>query len=137
MSNHHSAKITLKENDLKTIADILRNTFEPQITAMISSIVKGVLDGLTSHVKVVEKENESLKTRVAFLEAKSDAAEQYSRRNCLRIAGVPENATENTDTYVVKLERAIEADVNIDDIERSHRVGKPRSFGRSSDLYLM
>ena len=139
MSNHHSAKITLKENDLKTIADILRNTFEPQITAMISSIVKGVLDGLTSHVKAVEKENESLRTRVAFLEAKSDAAEQYSRRkrNCLRIAGVPENATENTDTYVVELERAIEADVSIDDIERSHRVGKPRSFGRSSDLYLM
>ena len=130
------SQITLKENDLKTIADILRNTFEPQITAMISSIVKGVLDGLTSHVKAVEKENESLRTRVAFLEAKSDAAEQYSRRNCLRIAGVPENATENTDTYVVELARAIEADVSIDDIERSHRVGKPRSFGRPRDMIV-
>ena len=97
------SQITLKENDLKTIADILRNTFEPQVTAMISSIVKGVLDGLTSHVKAVEKENDSLRTRVAFLEAKSDAAEQYSRRNCLRIAGVSENATENTDSYVVEL----------------------------------
>ena len=130
------SQITLKENDLKTIADILRNTFEPQITAMISFIVKGVLDGLTSHVKAVEKENESLRTRVAFLEAKSDAAEQYSRRNCLRIAGVPENATENTDMYVVELARAIEADVSIDDIERSHHVGKPRSFGRPRDMIV-
>lgn len=130
------SQITLKENDLKTIADILRNTFEPQITAMIGSIVKGVLDGLTSHVKAVEKENESLKTRVALLEAKSDAAEQYSRRNSLRITGVPENATENTDTYVVELARALEADVSTDDIERSHRVGKPRSFGRPRDIIV-
>ena len=130
------SQITLKENDLKTIADILRNTFEPQVTAIISSIVKGVLDGLMSHVKAVENENESLRTRVAFLEAKSDAAEQYSRSNCLRIAGVLENATENTDTYVVEVARAIQADVSIDDIKRSHRVDKTRSFGRPQDMIV-
>ena len=32
--------------------------------------------------------------------------------------------------------RAIEADVSIDDIERSHRVGKPRSFGRPRDMIV-
>ena len=58
---------------------------------MASSIVTGVLEGLQTKVATLEKENQDLRDRVEKLEAKADAAEQYSRRNCLRIAGVPED----------------------------------------------
>ena len=67
------------------------------IKTMIQPIVDGVLSGLQAKISVLETENsslkaenEALKTRVSVLEFKSDEAEQYSRRNCLRISGIKE-----------------------------------------------
>ena len=68
--------------------------------------------------------NNELKSRIATLKTKTDAAEQYSHRICLRIVGVPEptsGQTENTDDYVIKLTHDLGVDVNLNDIERSHR----------------
>ena len=86
-------------------------------------------------VSKLEKENKDLRERVEKLEAKADAAEQYSRRNCLRIAGVPENQAADTDGYVLDLSRAIGAEIALTDIERSHRVGRP-SAGRTRDIIV-
>ena len=122
--------ITLKENDLKTIAEILHSSFETNITQMINNIISGVVDGLKATISSLEKENRLLRTRVASLEAKVDEAEQYSRRNFLRVAGVPEHSSENTDDYIVDMAKAIGADISVNDIERSHRVGRPRTPGR-------
>lgn len=128
--------ITLKDTDIQTIAGILRETFAPQLTEMVNTIVSGVVEGLNLTIQSLQKENRGLKARVELLEAKVDAAEQYSRRNCLRIAGVPENQSENTDVYVIDLTRAIDAEVTLDDIERSHRVGKRRDSGRPRDIIV-
>ena len=127
--------ITLKEADLKTIAGILKETFEPNISELTKSIVNGVLDGLTSTIVSLQKENSELRARVSALEAKADAAEQYSRRNCLRVAGVKEDTSENTDVLVIDMSRAIGAEISLDDIERSHRVGEPR-IGRPRDIIV-
>ena len=127
--------ISLKEADLSTIATVIKQSFEPQIKEMISSIVEGVVSGLNSTIASLRQENAELKARIEMLENRAEAAEQYSLRNCLRIAGVPENPSENTDVYVIDLSRAIEAEVNLDDIERSHRVGKPRNAGRPRDTH--
>ena len=122
-----TANVTLKESDLKTIANVLKEAFDPKLTEMVNSIVTGVIEGLQLQIKKLQKENKDLLERVAKLEIRADVAEQYSRRNCLRIAGVPENEAEDTDTYMIDLSKAIGADVTLDDIERSHRVGKPPS----------
>ena len=127
--------ITLKEADLTTIAGILNDTFEPTISEMNKSIVDGVLAGLTSTIQSLQKEKAELKKRVSVLEAKADAAEQYSRRNCLRVAGVKENNSENTDVYVIDMARAIGAEIGLDDIERSHRVGKVKA-GTPRDIIV-
>lgn len=51
--------------------------------------------------------------------------EQYSRRNCLRLFGCTERRGENTDKIVMDLVTGVlKVDLNLDDIERSHRVGK-------------
>ena len=128
--------ITLRDSDIQTIAGILRETFAPQLTDMVNTIVSGVVQGLNLTIQSLEKENRGLKARVELLEAKVDAAEQYSRRNCLRIAGVPENPSENTDVYVMDLTRAIDAEVSLNDIERSHRVGRRRVSGRPRDIIV-
>ena len=135
-------QITLKVTDLQAIAEILRDSFQPQLEGMVNTIVDGVLSGLNETIKTLQiensalrKENQSLKDRVQKLETKMEAAEQYSRRNCLRIAGVPEDEAENTDVYVIDLSRAIDADVTLEDIDRSHRVG-PIKDGRKRDIIV-
>ena len=95
--------ITLKENDLKTIAQFLKDAFDPKLSEMVKSIVTGVLEGLQTKVTTLETENKDLRERVEKLEAKADAAEQNSRRNCLRIAGVSEEEAADTDAYVLDL----------------------------------
>lgn len=126
--------ITLKTSDLEIIGGILKSSFQPQISEMVSSIISGVLEGLESTIKSLQKENAELKAKIEILEAKVDNAEQYSRRNCLRIAGVPEDQQENTDEYVTKLTKDLGVDVELNDIERSHRVGRPRALGRPRDI---
>ena len=72
-------------------------------------------------------ENQQLRERVEILERKVDQAEQYSRRNCLRISGVKEHPFESTDDIVLKMAADIESEVQLSDIDRSHRVGNPKT----------
>ena len=133
--NRQKTEIPLKEAALKTIARILGDTFQPQIKDMVSSIVEGVIKGLTDTINSLQKENQDLKTKIEKLEANLGAAEHYSRRNCLRIAGVPENPLENTDVYITDMCRAIGAEVTLDDIELSQRVG-PLREGKRRDIIV-
>ena len=45
----------------------------------------------------------------------------------LRIAGIPESLGEDTDEQVLDLAQDIDVDIFLSDIDRSHRVGKPRT----------
>ena len=62
-----------------------------------------------------------------------DDLEQYSRRSCLRIGGYKERDNENTDEIVLKIAKGLKADVKIEDLDRSHRVGRPREPHHNSD----
>ena len=71
---------------------------------MIDTMVQGVMKGLQEQVTSLQKsdldlqnENKSLVSRVAALESQVDQAEQYSRRNCLRVSGIQESSNENAD----------------------------------------
>lgn len=58
------------------------------------------------------------------MEEKVDELEQYSRRNSVRINGVPEAEGESTDKIVKVIGRAFGVDIEDGDIDRSHRVGR-------------
>ena len=100
-----------------------------------------------SHMlKKLETENASLRKRVITLENQVDASEQYSRRNLLRISGVPEFISahsasiadpltaprEDTDSFVLQMCEDLGVDMSLSEIDRSHRVGngkkKPRDI---------
>lgn len=134
-----STHVTLSDTHLEKMASLMRVSFEPQMTQivqesfksqvsdLINSIVQGVLAGLQSKVDTLTTKNAELKTKVEKLESALEnaestleKAEQYSRRNCLRVSGVPESINENTDDYVCDLARAIDVDLSINDIDRSH-----------------
>lgn len=76
---------------------------------------------------------DSIEKRIDDLEEKMidcvDRQEQYSRRNCLLLHGIPERQGEDTDTLVLDEARKIlgREDMTIKDIDRSHRVGPRRT----------
>ncbi|MEW8548017.1 MAG: hypothetical protein AB2693_31320 [Candidatus Thiodiazotropha sp.] len=129
LSDSHLEKMAalMQQSFQPQVAQVIQDSFKEQIADLVSSIVEGVLQGLQSKVSSLEKENAELKKRVGSLETALDNAEQYSRRNCLKITGVPETTEGSTDDYVCNLARAIDVDLSIDDIDRSHRLGKPRT----------
>ncbi|XP_060581807.1 uncharacterized protein LOC132738341 [Ruditapes philippinarum] len=141
------APLALDEETVKSIASALKETIQSEVCTMLNatveSIVKGVVDGLQLQINVLQKENEDLKatnlalsTRIDILELRADATEQYSRRDNLRITGISENKDENTDQIILDMSSSIGADLSLDEIAVSHRVGKPRSSGKPRDILV-
>ena len=52
-----------------------------------------------------------------------DNLEQYPRKNCLEIHGIPECSYSSTEQAVLKLSEALEVPVTTSDIEISHKLG--------------
>ena len=110
--------ITLDQAAYSQIVTAIKESVQGEIERMmthnlesvVNSIVDGVLSGIQTKVASLESEmitlkdeNASLRDRVSHLESVCDASEQYSRRNNLRITGVRESESENTDLNVLKL----------------------------------
>ena len=56
-------------------------------------------------IKDLQKENRLLRIQIAGLKDELDAAEQYSRRNCLVFHGIPEKQGESTSQQVMGIIR--------------------------------
>ncbi|CAH1272871.1 Hypp4982 [Branchiostoma lanceolatum] len=76
----------------------------------------------------------NLKDEHNTLQAKVDNLEQYSRRNCVIISGIPESpgerSTDNSVLSVANDKLKCDPQLTINDIDRSHRLGKPRGDGK-------
>ena len=51
-----------------------------------------------------------------------DRLEQYNRKNCLEIHGIPESAFNSTEEAILKIAEALEVPVSRDHIEISHKI---------------
>lgn len=127
-----SSHIVIPPSELSKISEMLKDTFRGEIVTLVDSVVQGVLKGLNDRIAslearnaTLEGQNTALMSRVAVLEKAADQAEQYSRRNNIRISGCPETANEDTDNIVLKMASDIGCDLQLHEIDRSHRVGKP------------
>lgn len=139
-ADHTSPTIRIGDDQMIEIAKLLKGTFQSQLEDMISKIVSGVVGGLQAQIVDLQKENTTLKDtvsnlekRVELLETMEDRTSQYSRRNCLRISGIVESEGENTDDVVLKLVNDMKVNIKLDEIDRTHRLGKkPESFNNAS-----
>lgn len=76
-------------------------------------------------IEDLQNSNAKLEKQVDDLERKMDRQEQYSRRNCILIHGISETSNENTDDLVIKtIKEHLDIEINENDIDRSHRLGK-------------
>ena len=64
------------------------------------------------------------------LHKKIDDLEMYSRRNCVRIFGIPETETD-TDKVVLDIAGELEVPLTASEVAVSHRVGKPSASSDS------
>ena len=74
-------------------------------------------------IQTLENKCAAFETRLADLDSRVDHGEQYSRRESVRITGIPEKTNEDVENIVMKLGEAIGADILPDMIDRAHRVG--------------
>ena len=71
------------------------------------------------------------------LKGSLDRQEQYSRRNCLLIHGLPESKNENTDELVIDtIKEKMGEEIEKDEIDRSHRLGAPKNNGKSRPIII-
>lgn len=124
--------IVLSDESMAQISSLLVSTFKTQIESMVEQIANSVFSKLTCKLESLEKANEDLakenadlKSKLCSLETTTDHLEQYSRRNSIRISGIKELPSENTDEIVLQIVKAVGSDIVLGDIDRSHRVGKP------------
>ena len=128
--SNQPAQLSLKDEDLQRISALLASSFEARLTTIVSNVVDGVLNNLSTKVDTLEK---GLRTKVNAIQSKLDQAvaeleqaNQYSRRNCVRVSGLPESPDELTDDAILNVAKEVGCAISLSDIDRSHRLGKPK-----------
>jgi hypothetical protein len=150
MENATSTNLVLDQSTITSIASALQpsiqlsvqSNIESLLNKTVQSIVDGVLHGLQQRISTLEAENSSLQERnfelekkVTDLEDAIDKANQYSRRNSLRVSGIKESTGESFDNIVLDLCDAVVAGVKLEEVDRCHRVGKAKK-NKSRDILV-
>lgn len=125
-------------------ASLLDQKLNPLITSLnfISDgfdEMREKIGGLEKSNKELVKENQILKQEMARLsnsitqiKMEVDEQEQYTRRECLELKGIPVTAEENTDEIVSKIGSLIDVEINEEDISVSHRLQSKARNNRES-----
>ena len=120
----------LSETDVFQIASVMKQMLSSEIEKLVKERVERETADLKIAISSLQAENQKLLDNVSKMEVtlatKVDDSEQYSRRSCLRIAGIEEKENEDTNELVLELADRLNIDARPDDIEDSHRVGPLR-----------
>ena len=123
----------------KELIDYLDKKFDEQKTNFVSILKEEVIGEIQLYLKeqdhkIVKLEStvSVLQTQVNYLkqsnENKLEELEQYGRRQCFRIEGIPAKVDEKSDEVLQKVFYLItesETDIPNDVVDRAHRIGKP------------
>ncbi|XP_052130284.1 uncharacterized protein LOC127751197 [Frankliniella occidentalis] len=123
--------MTTRTGKSAKVGDMNRGELETLIAEAVAAAILPLssrIDKLCSEVEKLKEELTEKDTKIKLLESsvhnKCDELEQYGRRNNIRIFGVPEANSENTDDLVIDVARKINVTLEKWNIDRSHRVGK-------------
>jgi polyhydroxyalkanoate synthesis regulator phasin len=97
------------------------------------------MSSIENFVKVIEElksENSFLKSKVSNLEKRIDDLEQYSRRNCIELQGIPEKKDESVLDLVKNVGKALNFEITEDMVDACHRIGKPENATRPRGIIV-
>lgn len=127
----------LSDNDVLRVAMKVKAIMMEEIETLVKLKVNEATAQLKQDVDFLKDENSKLKDDLKKLEntckSNIDDLEQYSRRSCVRISGIKEEEGENTNDLVLDLARRVSADIRPEDLDRSHRVGRPREVSQNAN----
>ena len=79
-------------------------------------------------IKHLEKDNSCLNKRLDKMDTAVDRQEQYSQHNCRLVHVIVEETVEDTDEKIINtLQQSMDEIIKSEDIDRSHRLDKPKS----------
>ena len=122
----------LKKDIINTVLS-LQTEMQSKITEMQSNTkileeVRKLNDKFTnleSQLLVTKNVNSLLQERVIDFERKCWANAQYSKRECLEVAGIPKSVKQNElEDKVLRIFKKFGSDIPSDNIEACHRVGR-------------
>ena len=148
----HHLSVPLQPTEILQIASDLRAMMLPEIKMVVKEAVSEATQSLKNDIKdlrdgIIQLQNDNIslqaenihlrkanratEERLAAVEYDNDSLEQYSRRNSLRISGIPEDKDENTDQEVMRIAGSLGVDIGRGDIDKSHRVSNFDDHRRS------
>nr|CAD7194419.1 unnamed protein product [Timema douglasi] len=84
-------------------------------------------DGGKKEIDHLRNDFSEINKKVMLQEDKLDDLDQYSRRNCLLVHGMPEKPGEEVRTEVLRMfETRLNVKIEARDVDRCHRIGKPK-----------
>ena len=106
--------------------------------------LKGDIHELKCSNETLQEQNTAIKAQADNLQSEIEIRsmvledlQQYSRRNCILLTGIPEQKEENTDKIVKDLSsEKLKVPLTDTDIDRSHRVGKPKAGVKSRPIIV-
>ena len=105
----------------QAIMNIMKNDVFVQIIR--DQVKEQVAVAVAEAVASRDAEIESLREELSETKAQLNCLEQYSRRLCLDVSGIPETANEDTDRLIMDTAKLAGVEIAKEDIDRSHRVG--------------
>ena len=100
----------------------MKEILRDEIKAMVDVVVEPLRKDLKETQATLAKFQQDLKQAIV----KNEDLEQYSRRACLRIAGIQESRNEDVTQIIMQLAQHVKAAISPHDIDRAYRVGKPK-----------
>lgn len=120
----------LTRDQISDIKEVFRDCIKEVLQSedFIKTVTAVVIKSIDERIEQVRQDYavkcESMEKDKTMLLNKIDELEQYSRRNSIRVFGIPENNDENVRNKIIEL-CSHKLNVNIDNtqIDRAHRVG--------------
>jgi exosome complex exonuclease DIS3/RRP44 len=113
-------QVVLGQEDVLRIAAAVKQALQDEISQLVESEVARAVEPLHNRIDNLEQENKNLFHQL-------DELEQYGRRSLVRVSGIPEHPDENTSTLLIEATKKAGIPLQPNDIEVSHRVGKPNN----------
>ena len=123
----------LSDQDILKIGAVLKQLVIDDVKKLVTAQVESATQTLKTELKSVQDRCTNLEKEVSALKVKNDDIEQYSRRMCLRIAGIKERENENVTQRVLDFADNLNVNINGDDIDRAHRVGRRTGSGGATN----
>ena len=134
----------LSEHDLLRIAHFVKSLLQQEISEQVKMKVDDATKLLQTQLDDTKSELSDTKfddMRNQYnelpdnIQIKQDEAEQYSRRMCLCVSGLPAAEHKDVSNVVLDFAKSLISTISPADIDRAHCVGVPSSASSDGDCY--